>query len=82
LVLQDCIKRSGSVEEGLRAYVGATNLEGDGGYVDKVMAEYARLGAVAEGRKVPFNMGPNLPAAREGTTPAVAAANTHLSESP
>jgi len=82
LVLQECIKRSGSVEEGLRAYVGATNLEGDGGYVDKVMAEYARLGAVAEGRKVPFNMGPSLPAAHEGATPAVAAVATELTSSP
>jgi soluble lytic murein transglycosylase-like protein len=74
LVLQDCIKRTGSVEEGLRAYVGATNLEGDGGYVDKVMAEYVRLVAVAEGRKVPFNLGPSLPTALEGTTPTVASA--------
>ena len=82
LVLQDCIKRGGSVEDGLRAYVGATNLEGDGGYVDKVMAEYARLGAVAEGRKVPFNMGPNLPASHEGATPAVAAVATESADSP
>jgi len=74
LVLQDCIKRTGSVEDGLRAYVGATNLDGDGGYVDKVMAEYARLVAVAEGRKVPFNLGPNLPVAGEGAAPAVAVA--------
>ena len=74
LVLQDCIKRTGSVEEGLRAYVGATNLEGDGGYVDKVMAEYVRLVAVAEGRKVPFNLGPSLPTALDGTTPTVASA--------
>ena len=82
LVLQECIKRAGSVEEGLRAYVGATNLEGDGGYVDKVMAEYARLGAVAEGRKVPLNMGPSLPAAHEGATPAVATIATQVAETP
>jgi soluble lytic murein transglycosylase-like protein len=82
LVLQDCIKRTGSVEDGLRAYVGATNLEGDGGYVDKVMSEYARLSAVAEGRKVPFNSGPNLPASREGTTPAVAAVTSESTDSP
>ncbi len=82
LVLQECIKRAGSVEEGLRAYVGATNLEGDGGYVDKVMAEYARLGAVAEGRKVPLNMGPSLPAAHEGAAPAVATIATQVAETP
>jgi len=39
-----------------------------------VMAEYARLVAVAEGRKVPFNLGPNLPVAGEGAAPAVAVA--------
>ena len=82
LVLQDCIKRTGSVEDGLRAYVGASNLEGDGGYVDKVMSEYARLSAVADGRKVPFNSGPNLPASREGTTPAVAAVTSESTDSP
>lgn len=78
LVLKECIKRTGSVEDGLRAYVGASSLEGDGGYVDKVMGEYARLVAVAEGRKVPFNPGPNFspipPAASEGQTPTVATA--------
>ena len=78
LVLKECIKRTGSVEDGLRAYVGASSLEGDGGYVDKVMGEYARLVAVAEGRKVPFYPGPNLspspPAASEGQTPTIATA--------
>jgi soluble lytic murein transglycosylase-like protein len=81
-ILQDGIKRTGSVEGGLRAYVGATNLAGDGGYVDKVLAEYARLGAVAEGRKVPFNMEPSLPASQQGTTPAMAAVATELADSP
>jgi len=82
LILQDCIKRTGSVEDGLRAYVGATRLDGDGGYVEKVMAEYARLSAVAEGRKVPFNMGPVVPASHDGATPAVAAAASELADSP
>ena len=49
-MLQECIARAGSVEAGLRFYVGAANLEDDGGYASKVMAEYARLKAVA-GRK-------------------------------
>ena len=82
LVLKDCIKRTGSVEDGLRAYVGASTLEGDGGYVDKVMGEYARLVAVAEGRKVPFypspNLNPSQPAAKEGQTPTVATAGEPL----
>ncbi len=51
-VLQDCIKRAGSLEGGLRYYVGAANLSDDGGYAAKVMSEYARLEMVATGRKV------------------------------
>ncbi len=50
-VLQECIARAGSVEAGLRFYVGAANLEDDGGYAAKVMAEYARLKAVAGHKK-------------------------------
>lgn len=56
-VLQECITRAGSVEGGLKHYVGAANMEGDGGYVGKVMAEHARLLAVVGGRgSVPFNV--------------------------
>ena len=54
-VLQDCIRVAGSVEGGLKYYVGAANMEGDGGYASKVMAEYARLRQVAQGRQVPLN---------------------------
>jgi hypothetical protein len=42
-VLQECIARAGSVEAGLKFYVGAANMESDGGYAAKVMAEHARL---------------------------------------
>lgn len=48
-VLQECIARAGSIEGGLKYYVGAANLESDGGYASKVMAEHARLLAVATG---------------------------------
>ena len=51
-VLQECIARAGSTEGGLRYYVGAANTDEDGGYVEKVIAEYARLQAVAKGRSV------------------------------
>jgi hypothetical protein len=51
-VLQECIKRAGSTEGGLRQYVGSST-EDDGGYAGKVMAEHARLKAVASGRAVP-----------------------------
>ena len=52
-VLQDCIRIAGSTEGGLKSYVGAANIEDDGGYASKVMAEYARLQQVANGRPVP-----------------------------
>lgn len=52
-VLQDCIRIAGSTEGGLKSYVGAANVEDDGGYASKVMAEYARLELVAQGRQVP-----------------------------
>lgn len=46
-VLQECISRAGSVEAGLKYYVGAANLDSDGGYAAKVLAERNRLLAVA-----------------------------------
>jgi len=50
-VLQECIARAGgSLEGGLRYYVGAANLNDDGGYASKVMAEHERLRQVANGR--------------------------------
>ncbi|QYY32345.1 MULTISPECIES: lytic transglycosylase domain-containing protein [Cupriavidus] len=42
LVLKDCIARAGSLEGGLKYYVGATT-NTDGGYGAKVLAERARL---------------------------------------
>jgi soluble lytic murein transglycosylase-like protein len=53
-VLQECIARAGSLEAGLRYYVGAANLEEDGGYAGKVMAEHERLQQVAGGRAMPM----------------------------
>lgn len=49
-VLQECISRAGSLEGGLRYYVGAANLPHDGGYAAKVLAEHFRLRQVAGGR--------------------------------
>ena len=51
-VLKECIARAGSLHEGLRFYVGAALLEGDGGYVGRVLAEQAQLRSVADGRSV------------------------------
>ena len=52
-VLQECIARAGSVEGGLRHYVGAAEGEQGYAYADKVMAEHARLLQVAGGQAVP-----------------------------
>ena len=52
-VLQECIRRAGSIEGGLRHYVGAANLPSDGGYAAKVLAERDRLARVAGGQAVP-----------------------------
>jgi hypothetical protein len=51
-VLKECIARAGSLEAGLRYYVGAANLADDGGYVAKVLAEQSNLKRVAEGKVV------------------------------
>ncbi len=61
-VLQECIARAGSLEGGLKFYVGAANLPDDGGYAAKVMAEFNRLRQVAQGTAVPTQVA-ELPAA-------------------
>jgi hypothetical protein len=68
-VLQECIQRAGSVEGGLRQYVGATSDATEGGYTAKVLAEQARLQQVAAGKAVPLITPSFQPPA---TVPAVA----------
>jgi hypothetical protein len=60
-VLKDCIARAGSLEGGLKYYVGAANLAYDGGYSAKVLAEAAYLRKVADGVKVAVNSPLPLP---------------------
>jgi hypothetical protein len=66
-VLRECIARAGSVAEGLRFYVGAALLDGDGGYAAKVMAEQALMRGVAEGEAVSVNAPGSPPAAARET---------------
>ena len=54
-VLRDCIRKAGSLEAGLKHYVGAANMVDDGGYAAKVLAEAAYLKQVAGGAKVATN---------------------------
>ena len=55
-VLKDCIRRAGSLEGGLKYYVGAANQNDDGGYSAKVLAEQAYLRQVVAGRKLAVNV--------------------------
>lgn len=56
-VLAECIaKAGGSLEEGLKYYVGATNLDSDDGYAARVLNEQQFLTQVASGRKVPTSV--------------------------
>lgn len=48
-VLQDAIRRSGSVEGGLRLYVGAVSTDGSW-YINRVLAERLRIHSVAQGK--------------------------------
>lgn len=69
-VLKECIQRAGSLQEGLRYYVGAALLEGDGGYAGRVLAEQAHMRAVADGRNVPLGASNTPPAAATPPVPA------------
>jgi hypothetical protein len=76
-VLKECIARAGSLEGGLKYYVGAANLEDDGGYAAKVLAEQAYLQQVVAGRLVPITaparVAPTHSATAAGNAPAEAA---------
>ncbi len=79
-ILKDLIRRSGSVESGLKLYVGAGNLETDGGYAGKVMAEHARLQAVAAGKRVPTFTPPQAPESVREASAEVAPSAKHQVE--
>lgn len=70
-VLEECVRAAGSVEGGLQRYVGATNLDDDGGYGAKVLAEYARLQDVAAGVRVPTYSNSPAPSRVKSPTPGV-----------
>jgi soluble lytic murein transglycosylase-like protein len=63
LILKDYVTRGGSVEAGLKRYVGAAALDTDFGYGEKVLGEYRRLKDVASGKKVPIFVAAAKPAA-------------------
>jgi soluble lytic murein transglycosylase-like protein len=52
-ILKDYVTRGGSVEAGLKTYVGAGAFDTDAGYGSRVLAEYKKLQQVASGKSVP-----------------------------
>lgn len=75
-VLQECIQRAGSIEGGLRYYVGAANLPSDSGYAAKVMAEHFRIKQVANGRSNPATLPAKSDLSAKASTPATRPADT------
>jgi len=53
LILKDYVSRAGSIEAGLKLYVGAGAFDNDAGYGSRVMTEYKRLKDVSAGKNVP-----------------------------
>ncbi|RVT49719.1 transglycosylase SLT domain-containing protein [Rubrivivax albus] len=61
-ILKEYVRRTGSVEGGLKHYVGAALLETDGGYAAKVLYEQSHIQRVAQGQSVAVNV-PSTPPA-------------------
>ncbi|WP_374562782.1 transglycosylase SLT domain-containing protein [Ideonella sp.] len=74
-VLKECIARAGSLEAGLKFYVGSGNMEDDGGYAAKVLAEQRHLVRVAAGQQVPVTVPTVLTPAVAATAPSAGAAS-------
>ena len=68
-ILKEYVNRGGSLESGLKMYVGAAAFETDSGYGYKVLAEYKRLKDVASGKNVPVTTTSAPPAAVIAKTP-------------
>jgi Transglycosylase SLT domain len=67
-VLKDCIEKAGSLESGLRHYVGAANQSDDGGYAFRVLAEQEFMQQLLKGRSVPATARLPVPPTVAGTT--------------
>src|SRR3546814_19570887 len=52
MILKEYVKRDGSIEGGLKRYVGAAAMNSDGGYGDTVVGEYDRLKAGESGKRI------------------------------
>ena len=79
LILKDYVSRAGSVEAGLKLYVGAAAFDNDSGYGSRVMSEYKRLKDVSAGKNVPTFFA--APVAVPTSIKPVEAATTHKTDS-
>jgi soluble lytic murein transglycosylase-like protein len=68
-ILKEYVSRGGSVEAGLKTYVGAGAFETDSGYGSRVMAEFQKLKMVASGKNVPTFTRPATPVIAEKAAP-------------
>ncbi len=75
-VLKECIARAGSLQAGLRFYVGAALHDGDGGYAGRVLMEQAHLRAVANGKSVPVGASRQPSVVKDAAAPGAAEAPT------
>lgn len=82
LILKDYVTRGGSVEAGLKLYVGAGASDTDYGYGAKVLAEYRRLKDVAMGKKVPVYASSAKPRSPERKTDAASGDATMAKDPP
>ncbi len=86
LILKDYVTRGGSVEAGLKLYVGAAAFDTDLGYGSKVLAEYRRLKDVAVGKSVPLTtpsyVAKAKPAEHANVTPSSPAAAAEPAAAP
>ena len=62
-ILKEYMNRGGSMEAGLKTYVGAAAFDTDSGYGSRVLAELSKLKQVAAGKNVPTFRAPPAPAA-------------------
>jgi Transglycosylase SLT domain len=81
-VLKECIARAGSLEAGLRFYVGAANLADDGGYAVKVLSEQNALRLVASGKSVPTRTAPTAAATPAPVKPDASPAAAQAAQAP
>lgn len=81
-VLKECIARAGGLEAGLKFYVGSANMEDDGGYAAKVLAEQRHLSRVAAGQAVPVSAPIVVAPALATTAPAAGAASAASPDAP